>query len=47
MVLRQDAAVYTSVQRGLQASDGGGVLGAREERVWAFQRWLVDALGDG
>ena len=40
-VLREDAAIYPAVQRGVAGTDRRGVLGAREERVWAFQRWLA------
>ncbi|WP_181232903.1 aromatic ring-hydroxylating oxygenase subunit alpha [Enhygromyxa salina] len=43
-VLREDAAIYEAVQTGVRGSDRGGVLGAREERVWAFQRWLADSV---
>ncbi|MEZ4442685.1 MAG: aromatic ring-hydroxylating dioxygenase subunit alpha [Polyangiaceae bacterium] len=45
-VLCEDAAIYPSVQRGVEAARRPGVLGAREERVWAFQRWLADATGE-
>jgi choline monooxygenase len=40
-VLREDAAIYESVQSGVAAADRTGVLSAREERVWAMQRWLA------
>jgi phenylpropionate dioxygenase-like ring-hydroxylating dioxygenase large terminal subunit len=43
-VLREDAAIYAAVQTGVRSSDRTGVLGAREERVWAFQRWLADRV---
>jgi choline monooxygenase len=43
-VLREDAAIYESVQTGVGAADRTGVLGAREERVWALQRWLADRV---
>ncbi|KIG17003.1 Phenylpropionate dioxygenase [Enhygromyxa salina] len=43
-VLREDAAIYPAVQTGVQGSERSGVLGAKEERVWAFQRWLADQL---
>jgi hypothetical protein len=43
MVLREDASVYEAVQRGLAASPHAGVLGAIEERVHVFQRWILDA----
>jgi phenylpropionate dioxygenase-like ring-hydroxylating dioxygenase large terminal subunit len=46
MVLREDAALYPSIQRGLESTERRGVLGVREERVWAFQRWLAAAVKD-
>jgi hypothetical protein len=42
-VLGEDAAVMGDVQKGLEASVHRGVIGTREERVWAFQRFVVDA----
>lgn len=42
MVMREDAAVYPDVQRGMEHSTHPGVLGAREERVHAFQQWIAD-----
>jgi phenylpropionate dioxygenase-like ring-hydroxylating dioxygenase large terminal subunit len=44
-VLREDDAVFASVQRGLRSSRHPGVLGAREERVHAFQCYVERALG--
>lgn len=44
MVLREDAAVYADVQRGMTASTLRGVLGAREERVHAFQSYIARAV---
>ncbi len=41
MVLREDAAVYPDVQRGLTASPHPGVLGSREERIHAFHQFLL------
>jgi phenylpropionate dioxygenase-like ring-hydroxylating dioxygenase large terminal subunit len=43
-VLREDAAIYESVQIGVSSADRTGVLGAREERVWALQHWLSDRV---
>jgi hypothetical protein len=37
--------LWPHVQRGLQHSEHAGVLGAREERVHAFQRFVVDGRG--
>jgi hypothetical protein len=33
------------VQKGLGASVFRGVIGTREERIWAFQRFLLKACG--
>ena len=41
-ILAEDSSVWTSVQRGSEASPHRGVIGAREERVAAFHRWLLD-----
>jgi choline monooxygenase len=46
-VMREDGAIFTDLARGLAASVHAGVIGAREERVFAFQRWLAAAIGDG
>ncbi len=40
-ILGEDSSLWDSVQRGTEASTFPGVIGAREERVAAFQRWLV------
>ena len=40
-ILDEDSSVWPHVQRGSEASRYRGVLSAREERVTAFQRWLV------
>ena len=45
LVLREDAAVYATVQRGTVASPHAGVLGCREERVHAFRTYVVNACG--
>lgn len=44
-ILGEDAVLWDGVQRGLAESRHRGVLGAREERVAAFQRGVVAALG--
>jgi phenylpropionate dioxygenase-like ring-hydroxylating dioxygenase large terminal subunit len=41
----EDAGIFADVQKGLEASDFPGVIGTREERVWAFQRFLLSACG--
>jgi choline monooxygenase len=43
LVLREDAAVYPDVQRGMTASTQRGVLGSREERVHRFQELVARA----
>jgi choline monooxygenase len=46
---REDARIYPGIQRGLTAPDrphGGGLISAREERIFAFQRHLLQHLGD-
>ncbi len=43
-VLREDDARFASIQRGLRASTHAGVIGAREERVHAFQRYVERAV---
>jgi len=41
-VLREDDAMFASIQRGMQASEHTGSIGAREERVHAFQQWIAE-----
>lgn len=43
-VLREDNLIFAGVQRGLRASLHPGVLGAREERVHAFQEYVARAV---
>jgi len=40
-ILDEDSSLWESVQRGTEASSFAGVISAREERVAAFQRWVV------
>ncbi len=44
-ILGEDASLWESVQRGLTSSRNRGIIGAREERVAAFQRYLVERRG--
>lgn len=44
-IVAEDMRLWPHVQRGLQHSEHAGVLGAREERVHAFQRFVVDGRG--
>jgi phenylpropionate dioxygenase-like ring-hydroxylating dioxygenase large terminal subunit len=49
-ILREDQGMLREIQRGLAASPHVGVLGACEERIWAFQSWLkqqCDAAAEG
>jgi phenylpropionate dioxygenase-like ring-hydroxylating dioxygenase large terminal subunit len=39
-VFDEDAAVYHGIQRGMEASPHRGVIGTREERVFAFQQYV-------
>jgi phenylpropionate dioxygenase-like ring-hydroxylating dioxygenase large terminal subunit len=41
-VIGEDASIYTAVQRGLRASPYPGVIGTREERVYQFQKYVLD-----
>ncbi len=40
----EDRDIYVAQQRGLEASQHRGVIGSREERVYAFQRYLLESL---
>lgn len=44
-IIGEDAVLWPPVQQGLEASDHRGVLSAREERVYAFQRFVCEKLG--
>lgn len=47
-ITSEDAAYWPSVQAGLKSSTHQGVISAREERVYAFQKWLRGILdGEG
>jgi phenylpropionate dioxygenase-like ring-hydroxylating dioxygenase large terminal subunit len=41
-VFEEDASIYQSVQRGLEASPHRGVIGTREERIHAFQHHVQE-----
>jgi phenylpropionate dioxygenase-like ring-hydroxylating dioxygenase large terminal subunit len=45
-VLAEDGALFEDIQRGLASPDkpGPGSIGAREERVHAFQSWIIESL---
>ncbi|MBM4279250.1 MAG: Rieske 2Fe-2S domain-containing protein [Deltaproteobacteria bacterium] len=44
-IVAEDMRLWPHVQRGLQSSEHAGVLGAREERVHAFQHFVVQGRG--
>jgi choline monooxygenase len=46
-VNKEDTALYPDIQRGLQASPFRGVIGTREERVFAFQKYVLDRCERG
>lgn len=41
-VVAEDAAIYEGVQRGIAASPHPGVIGVREERLYYFQKYVLD-----
>jgi phenylpropionate dioxygenase-like ring-hydroxylating dioxygenase large terminal subunit len=41
-VFAEDASIYEGVQKGLAASPHRGVIGVREERVYYFQKYVLD-----
>ena len=45
-ILQEDMARWPPVQQGLENSHQKGILSAREERVFAFQDYLVNRLGE-
>ncbi|MEZ6062925.1 MAG: aromatic ring-hydroxylating dioxygenase subunit alpha [Planctomycetaceae bacterium] len=44
-VHNEDRDVYNAQQRGLEVSGHRGVIGTREERIYVFQRYLLESLG--
>jgi phenylpropionate dioxygenase-like ring-hydroxylating dioxygenase large terminal subunit len=44
-VLLEDAGIFADIQKGLEASVHLGVIGTREERIYAFQKYLSAAYG--
>jgi len=43
-VLLEDAPIFKDVQKGLEASPFRGVIGTREERLYAFQDYVMRAI---
>jgi choline monooxygenase len=41
-VFAEDGSIYAGVQRGMEASPHPGVIGTREERVYYFQKYVLD-----
>ena len=41
-VFAEDGSIYAGVQRGMGASPHAGVIGTREERVYHFQKYVLD-----
>jgi hypothetical protein len=41
-VFAEDAAIYEGVQNGVAASPHPGVIGVREERIYYFQKYVLD-----
>jgi phenylpropionate dioxygenase-like ring-hydroxylating dioxygenase large terminal subunit len=40
-IFAEDGSIYAGVQKGLQASPHPGVIGTREERIYAFQQYIL------
>lgn len=41
----EDRSIYASQQKGLERSRHPGVIGSREERIYYFQKYILEALG--
>lgn len=41
-VFAEDGSIYEGVQRGMAASPHRGVIGTREERIYLFQKYVLD-----
>ena len=41
-VFAEDGSIYGGVQRGLEASPHRGVIGTREERIYVFQKYVIE-----
>jgi phenylpropionate dioxygenase-like ring-hydroxylating dioxygenase large terminal subunit len=42
----EDVRLYPQIQRGIEASHHPGVIGTREERIYVFQKYIVDRCAD-
>ncbi len=41
-IFAEDATIYQGVQKGMAASPHTGVIGTREERIYVFQKYVLD-----
>ena len=41
-VFAEDGSIYAGVQSGMEVSPHAGVIGTREERVYHFQKFVLD-----
>ena len=46
-VFAEDGSIYSGVQRGMECSPFPGVIGVREERVYHFQKYVLDNTATG
>ncbi len=44
-IMGEDLSIFADQQRGLSASRHKGVIGTREERIYVFQRYVLEKLG--
>ena len=44
-IMMEDLGIFADQQRGLTLSRHKGVIGTREERIYAFQRYILEQLG--
>lgn len=44
-IIQEDIKIWESIQHGLEHSHHKGVLSRREERVYTFQRYIVERMG--
>ena len=42
-IFAEDGSIYQGVQKGMAASPHTGVIGTREERIYLFQKYVLDA----
>lgn len=46
-IFNEDRTLYDAQQAGIQSSTQPGVIGVREERIWQFQKWVLETTGVG